>query len=126
MKCRMCSQQLRRVGRLCSECERELERARRADCVVGEPGEVVANADAHARAEAGFATKLRTPRNVIALAFCVGIAAAGGAGLVQHDSSRTSRSVMLDFVPPAPAHRHEAPGRDAVAVQREPDATPPR
>jgi hypothetical protein len=125
MKCRLCSQQLPRPGRLCRECERELERARHADVVVGDLAAVVTRTNADANARSGWTTKLRAPRNVIALAFCVGVAGAGSAVFVQHDSSRTHRSVMLDFAP-APAAHADVPARDAFAMRGEPSATTAR
>jgi hypothetical protein len=124
MKCRMCSQVLTRPGKLCRECERELERARRADFAVDELAEIVMRSDAGAPVR-GWSTKLRTPRNVIALAFCVGIAGAVSAAFVQHDSSRTPRSVMLDMAPAAATHR-DAPPRDAIALRDGRSATAER
>jgi hypothetical protein len=125
MKCRMCSQQLTSPGRLCRECERELERARRADLVAGELAEVVTRSHA-ANARTGWTTKLRAPRHVIALAFCVGVAAAGSAGVVQHESSRTARSVMLDVTATSVTRGREAPEHDAVASRDGRSAAPER
>jgi hypothetical protein len=122
MKCRMCSHPLTRPGRLCRECERELERARRADFAMDELAGFVTRSDADAPARHGWSAKLRAPRNVIALACCVGIAGAVSVGLVQHGSSRTARSVMLD-VAPAAATGSEAARHDAIALRGERSAT---
>jgi hypothetical protein len=94
MQCRMCSQRMTRAGRLCRECECELERARQAGVTIGD-SEPDGSLDAPAPAR--WPARLRAPFAIVATAFVVGIA--GAVALHVADASRghvASRSVMLD------------------------------
>ena len=96
MQCRMCSQRMTRAGKLCRECERELERARQVGATVGESAR---DAFVDVPASAGWPWMLRAPVVIIAAAFAAGVA--GAVALHVADASRgrvASRSVMVDAV----------------------------
>jgi len=100
MQCRMCSQRLPRPGKLCRECERELERARHMGASIGELTAMPPLA-ASRRLGAGWLGRLHGPGAVVAAAFAVGLAGAVGLHVVDASQSRVaSRSIMLD-APPA-------------------------
>ena len=124
-KCRMCSQRLTRPGRLCRECERELDRERAAvdgfAAVVQLPGSGGLGPEA-----ATFGAR-RSHTVALFAAFVIGIGIAASAYVVQgarsaHDAGT---SVMIDrdlsgikpreVRAPAQAHRPAAPAARAVA-----------
>jgi hypothetical protein len=103
MQCRMCSQRLPRPGKLCRECERELEleRARLADVSVGELPAAVPLIDASRMAGnadgARRLARLRSRAAVIAIAFTIGLVGAAALQVAQRSSTAvTPASVMLD------------------------------
>ena len=97
MQCRMCSQRLPRPGRLCRECDRELERARYAGVSIGELAPALASADASRMAASGWRARVRSPGPVIAAAFSVGLVAAIALHVVdKSEAAVTHGSVMLD------------------------------
>lgn len=131
MHCRMCSQRLPRPGKLCRECERELDRARlAANTVAGLAPLGPAFApptieELPGEGASGARFRLRAP--LVAAAFALGLAGAAAlyagqrAGASGHDAS-----VMLDrdvshvtprlFAPPQP------PAAPAVAQVAAPEA----
>ena len=99
MQCRMCSQRMTRAGRLCRECECELERARHAGLAAGVSVPAVLP-DAPARA--GWPAMLRAPGAIIGVAFAVGVAGAVALNLPDASHARVaSQSVMPGVAPPA-------------------------
>jgi hypothetical protein len=98
-QCRMCSQRLTRPGRLCRECERELERARAVAQSVGNLSSAAPLVD-NARMAAdsiGWAARMTARPGVIAVAFSIGIAAAAALYVVQGShAAGASESVMID------------------------------
>jgi hypothetical protein len=97
MQCRMCSQRLPRPGRLCRECDRELERARYAGVSIGELAPALPSVDASRMAAGGWRARLRSPGPVIAAAFSVGLVAAVALHVVdKSEAAVTHGSVMLD------------------------------
>ncbi len=132
MQCRMCSQRMTRPGKLCRECERELDRARFAGASVGELGAAVALIDASRMAGtgdgAGRLARLRSRGPVIAFAFTIGLAGAAALHVAQRSSAAvTPGSVMLDrdisrvharsFMPVSGHATGNAPVEDARAAQ---------
>jgi hypothetical protein len=99
-KCRMCSQRLTRPGKLCRECERELQRARAAAESVDTLSSAIPVIDAARVAEPaplGFAARLRSRPSVLAIAFSVGIASAAVLYFAQDPRPAAAPgSVMLD------------------------------
>lgn len=79
MHCRMCSQRMTGPGRLCRECERELDRARAASASVGDLSSAAPLVDA-ARMSAGdppgLAERLPSRGTLLVAAFSVGLALA--------------------------------------------------
>ena len=110
MQCRMCSQRLTRPGRLCRECECELERARQVGVAAGEPAAAGELLDVPAIVGGGWAAPMRAPVAIVATAFAVGIA--GAVALHVADTSHVrapSRSVMLATgIVPQDGALHEA------------------
>lgn len=123
-KCRMCSQRLTRPGRLCRECERELDRERAAAdgfaAVVELPGSGLGR-------EAAIFAAVRSRSVALFAAFGIGIGIAGGAYVIHgarsvHDAGA---SVMIDrdlsgikpreVRAPASPQRSAAPAAIAVA-----------
>lgn len=98
-QCRMCSQRLTRPGKLCRECERELQRARYAGLSIGELVPAPSAADASRMAGAHWIARLRTPGSIIAVAFAMGAAAAVTLHVVENSEAAVTRSVMLDARP---------------------------
>ena len=77
--CRMCSQRLPRPGRLCRECERELDRARAVAASVDTLSPAMPLVDVARLANeppGGWSAQLRSRPTVVVGAFAVGIAAA--------------------------------------------------
>ena len=99
-QCRMCSQRLTRPGRLCRECERELDRARAAAQSVGNLSSAVPLIDAARTATAdsqGWSGRLQSRPTILMLAFSVGIATAGAFYVVQRShAAGKPESVMID------------------------------
>jgi hypothetical protein len=109
MQCRMCSQRLPRPGRLCRECDRELERARYAGVSIGELAPALASADASRMAASGWRARVRSPGPVIAAAFFVGLVAAIALHVVdKSEAAVTHVSVMPDT--------HASPGLRRVSI----------
>ena len=100
MKCRMCSQRLTRPGRLCRECERELERARSTAASVGDLSSAVPLSDAARMATVdpvGWTGGFRARPTVVVAAFSVGITIAAALHVVQgSQAGGKSESVMID------------------------------
>jgi hypothetical protein len=99
MQCRMCSQRLTRPGKLCRECERELDRARLAAASVDDLAMALSPIDASRMAGGGspWSARLRTRSSVIAVAFAIGLGGALAIYHAQHPAvSTTAGSVMLD------------------------------
>jgi hypothetical protein len=96
MHCRMCSQRLTRPGKLCRECERELQRARDAGASVGEltpPAPMIGAS----RMAGTLLARLRSPGPVVAAAFAVGVLSAVSLHVVRYSTAATSPvSVMLE------------------------------
>ena len=124
-KCRMCSQRLTRPGRLCRECERELDRERAA--VDGLAAVVQLPDSGGLGPEAASLGALRSRTVALFAAFVIGIGIAASAYVVQ--GARSARdagtSVMIDrdlsgikpreVRAPAQAQRAVAPAALAVA-----------
>jgi hypothetical protein len=95
-QCRMCSQRMTRPGKLCRECERELQRARYAGVSLGEIEPVLA-AEPSRMVAGDWLARLRSPGSMIALAFAVGVAATVALHVVDNsEAAVTHGSVMLD------------------------------
>ena len=98
-QCRMCSQRLTGAGKLCRECERELERLRFAGVSVDALAAAVPLVDASRMAGteggAGRFGRLRSRGSMIAGAFAVGLAGALALHVAQR-SNAAPGSVMLD------------------------------
>jgi len=122
MHCRMCSQRLPRPGRLCRECEQELNLARSVSKTLGM--EVASDADVDERLPmlrtVGWAARL--PRStVVVAAFAVGITVAVAVYALT-GSPGAGSSVMLDR--DLSAVRARAPHRSSGdAAARGADAT---
>ena len=99
-KCRMCSQRLTRPGKLCRECERELQRARAAAASVDTLSSAIPVIDAGRNAAPegfGFATRLQSRPAVLVVAFSVGIATAAALYVVRGSHAAAApESVMID------------------------------
>lgn len=99
MQCRMCSQRLTRPGKLCRECERELDRARAAAASVDDLSSAVPLIDAGGRttAESIGWPQLRSRPTVLVMAFSVGLATAVAVYAVRgsHVADKPA-SVMID------------------------------
>lgn len=100
-QCRMCSQRLTRPGKLCRECERELDRARFAgvshDDMAALAPIIDASRIAASTSDGGRLARMRQRGSVIAMAFTIGLVGAAGLHLAQRSTaSVTPRSVMLD------------------------------
>jgi hypothetical protein len=96
-QCRMCSQRLTRPGRLCRECERELQRAHPAGLAIGElPTAVTSSETVRMTGGSEWLTRLRSPVAVVALAFAIGVAASVAMEMNERpDAGGAHRSVML-------------------------------
>ena len=99
-RCRMCSQRLTRPGRLCRECERELDRARAIAASVDTLSPSMPLVDLARLANeppGGWAGQLRSRPTVVVGAFAVGIAAAIAFYVVDvSHASAPGASVMID------------------------------
>lgn len=96
MHCRMCSQRLTRPGKLCRECERELQRARYAGVSMDEllPSAPMIGAS---RMAGTWLARLRSPGPVVAAAFAVGVVSAATLHVVRYaTAAAASGSVMLE------------------------------
>ena len=98
--CRMCSQRLPRPGRLCRECERELDRARAVAASVDTLSPAMPLVDVARLANeppGGWSAQLRSRPTVVVGAFAVGIAAAIAFYVVDlSHASAPGASVMID------------------------------
>jgi hypothetical protein len=98
--CRMCSQRLPRPGRLCRECERELDRARATAESAGNLSSALPLIDAARMAtadSAGASGRFKSRPTVLVAAFSVGIATAAALYLFQQSHATDPReSVMID------------------------------
>ncbi len=124
-KCRMCSQRLTRPGRLCRECERELDRERAA--VEGFAAVVQLPGSSGLDAEGSTSGALRSRTVALFAAFVVGVGIAASAYVVQGARSApgAGTSVMIDrdlssITPrevhaPVQAPRADVPAAVAVA-----------
>jgi len=98
MQCRMCSQRLTRPGKVCRECERELERARHAAASVEGLGTAMPEIepDQLVPVSALAAWQRRGVRVPLAVAaFALGIGATAGVYTMQRTAG-ADESVMLD------------------------------
>jgi hypothetical protein len=99
-QCRMCSQRLTGPGKLCRDCERELERARIAGVSVDEWSAVPlidASRIAPAEEGAGRLGRRHSRGSMIAAAFTVGLIGAMAFDLaLRSDAAAVPGSVMLD------------------------------
>ncbi len=137
----MCSQRLTRPGKLCRECERELDRARAAQASVDTLSPAMPLVDVARlanEAPGGWTGYLHARPVVVIGAFAVGLAAAVALYVAElPHSAAPAASVMIDrdltnvrprerrapppLVPVEPAPRAVAPARDPiVAVKRAP------
>jgi hypothetical protein len=130
MQCRMCSQRLPSAGRLCRECDRELERARYAGVSIGELAPALPAVDASRMAASGWRARARSPGPVIAAAFSVGLVAAvalhvvdkseaavtHGSVMLDARASRELRHVSIGDAPPLPVVEHGAPPASAPSA----------
>jgi hypothetical protein len=124
MQCRMCSQRLPRPGRLCRECDRELERARYAGVAIGELAPAMPSIDTSRMAASGWRARVRSPGPIVAAAFSVGVVAAVALHVVdKSEAAVTHGSVMLD-ARAASALRRVAVG-DASSLARADESEPP-
>lgn len=124
-KCRMCSQRLTCPGRLCRECERELDRERAAADGLAAVVELPDSDSGGAGPEAASLGALHSRTVALFAAFGIGIAAsayvvhgtrsvpdAGASVMIGRDlTGITPREVRV----PAPPERSPAPGAIAVA-----------
>ena len=122
MHCRMCSQRLTGPGKLCRECERELERARFAGVFVDAPAAAVPLVDVARMAgtENGGAVfeRLRSPGSIIAAAFTVGLVGAIALNLAQRSNAANAQvSVMLDRDISGVHARSFAPAAHSIASE---------
>ena len=112
MHCRMCSQRLPRPGRLCRECEQELELARSAR----PPGGLAQGPRPDELLLIGASPWLRMPSRpvVVVAAFAVGLSAAAAVYAI-HASWGTggAESVMIDR-PAGRARSQQKPARESV------------
>lgn len=124
MHCRMCSQRLTRPGKLCRECERELQRARTAAASVDTLSSTGSLSDAARMASAdssSWVRKMRSHPTVLVAAFSIGIATAATLHVVQRThAAGKAESVMIDRdlrnIKPRDYHAaSRAPGRVDVA-----------
>ena len=97
MHCRMCSQRLTRPGRLCRDCERELDRERFAAASVEGLGDTLPTFDgpgvAGSRSERlAFA---RPRATIVAFAFALGLAGAAALYLAER-AAPAQQSIMLE------------------------------
>jgi hypothetical protein len=125
-KCRMCSQRLTRPGRLCRECERELDRERAA--VDGFAAAVQLPGSGGVGPEAATLGAPRSRTVALFAAFVIGIGIAASAYVVQgaRGAHGGGTSVMIDrdlsaITPrevraPVQAQRAAAPAAIAVAI----------
>jgi hypothetical protein len=115
MRCRMCSQRLPRPGRLCRECDRELERARYAGVSIGELAPSPSSVEASRMAPSG--SRARSPGPVIAAAFSVGLVAAVALHVVDKSEAAVTRaSVMPEGNAPRALRRVSIGDASALAV----------
>ena len=120
----MCSQRLTRPGRLCRECERELDGERAAADGLAA---VVQLPDSVGGLEVARFDALRSGAVALVAAFAIGIGIAAGAYVLhgKHGSHDAGASVMIDrdlsgikpraVRAPAPPQRSAVPGATAVA-----------
>ena len=132
-KCRMCSQRLTCPGRLCRECERELDRERAAADGLAAVVELPDSDSGGAGPEAASLGALHSRTVALFAAFGIGIAAsayvvhgtrsvpdAGASVMIGRDlTGITPREVRV----PAPPERSAAPGAIAVAHSAAPAGT---
>lgn len=136
-QCRMCSQRLTRPGRLCRECERELDRARHAGVAIGELAPVLSPLDASRIAGDAGLRWPRPPGALIAAAFAIGVTGAIALHAVESSSHAAvaTDSVMFDARPATRSQRvspdatptaaHDAqPGAASAAAARVPREAP--
>ena len=124
-KCRMCSQRLTRPGRLCRECERELDRERAATDGLAAMVELPDAGDAGPEAANLGARPSRTVALLAAFGIGIGIAASAWVVHGTRSARDAGASVMIDrdlsgITPrevraPAPPQRSAVPGAIAVA-----------
>jgi len=96
-QCRMCSQRMTRPGRLCRECERELQRARYAGVSLGEIDPTLASAEASRVVANDWLARLRTPGSAMAVAFAIGVSATVALHVADNSEAAVAHgSVMLD------------------------------
>ncbi|HEX6136336.1 MAG TPA: hypothetical protein VF059_01650 [Casimicrobiaceae bacterium] len=127
--CRMCSQPLTRPGRLCRECESELDRERLAAASIGDLGASLlpleASRPAEPGAQEGWQTRLWSRPLLVVGAFSIGLASAGTLYVAQRSLTPPgAESVMLDRDVSHVTPRLFAAGRDADAASTQPAEQP--
>jgi hypothetical protein len=100
MHCRMCSQRLTRPGRLCRECEQELERARAAAASLdnlSSESPLIDTARQTVAEAVSWTERLRSRPTVVVAALSIGIASALVLYVVQAShAAGKPESVMID------------------------------
>jgi len=93
----MCSQRLTRPGRLCRECECELQRVRHAELAIGElPPPVTSSEAVRMAGGSEWVARLRSPVAIVALAFAIGVAASVAMQMNEGaEAGGVHQSVML-------------------------------
>jgi hypothetical protein len=127
MHCRMCSQRLTRPGKLCRECEREVQRAQAAAASVDTLSSAVPLIDAAQLADgsSGWTGRLRPRPSVLAVAFAVGMATVAAMYVMQgSQASARPESVMIDRDLSKVTPRDVRAATRAVARDDEPAAAP--
>lgn len=97
MHCRMCSQRLTRPGKLCRDCERELDRARFAAASVEGPGDLLPTFDASGAmaTRSGWVALARPRASIVAFAFVLGLTGAAAIYLAGQ-TAPAQQSIMLE------------------------------
>ncbi len=123
-QCRMCSQRMTRPGRLCRECERELQRARYAGVSLAEIEPTLAAAEASRVVANDWLARLRTPGSAIAVAFAIGVSATVAMHIADNsEAAVTHGSVMLDAQQMSHLRQVSIVSASAAADEASPQAT---
>ena len=123
-QCRMCSQRMTRPGRLCRECERELQRARYVGVSLGDIEPTLAAAEASRVVANDWLARLRTPGSAIAVAFAIGVSATVAMHIADNsEAAVTHGSVMLDAQQMSHLRQVSIVSASAAADEASPQAT---
>jgi hypothetical protein len=113
-----------RPGRLCRECERELQRARYAGVSLGEIEPTLAAAEASRVVANDWLARLRTPGSAIAVAFAIGVSATVALHIANSsEAAMTHGSVMLDAQQVSHLRQVSVVSASAAADDANPQAT---